>query len=214
MTDWKALGVGAVTLGVNVVAVVCECEPTPREQDVVMLEDAWRTHHPGKELPAPCRVDQMDSMYLEVDPSPGDEIVIASDRLGIAMFSNEGDLLAFRESDGCRDDKLWRIDNALRGSSEHVRFDGLAFRPFHMMICAKTTLLVRDGDALVPLVRYYEPGNSVWCTETVATATPTLHGVLLQVESHRDWAHLDDPPTRCLVTVDGKAGECAFLVEK
>ncbi len=121
------------------------------------LETAWQSRHPGPPLPDACEHDAVHAGSLDVDDSPGAELVIASDRLGMAMFAADGELLAFADPNGCRETPVnwWFNDHFGDG-----RFNGIVLREetatgeHGCRSSTWVTLLHRRGDTLVELTRY------------------------------------------------------------
>lgn len=167
-----------------------------------LLERAWHERHPGPPLPTECS-DDLKIRYLEIDPSPGFELVIASDRLGLAMFSATGELLAFRDSDGCRGP--WTLGNQLGPTTW---FDeGVVIREPAPCDATRFTMLRREGDSFVTHARFRTRSCGDGRSLVVHAIEPTWLGVDLQVVEH-------DTRIRCSMARGWIQGECGSLVGK
>lgn len=159
LDGWKIFALASV--GVLAFAVLFPTRlPSPlerHEQEMeAKLEEAWRERHPGAPLPDACEHDQVRAGWLDVDDAPGPELVIASDRLGIAVFTEVGGLLAMADPRGCRSTPAnWWFNDAL-GNND--RLHGIVLRE-EVRGCRSSTwvtLLHRRGDTLDELARYRE----------------------------------------------------------
>lgn len=211
MTGHGKAMVGLVALAGLATALIFICEPAhvpPWDR----LEDAWRTHHPGAELPAACETDQFQDLTGDMDPTPGEELLVASDRLGIALFDEDNDLLAYREPVGCRGDS-WSVGDMSRVLDSTVT--GLVTIESHRAGCRRfdwATLLRREGEALVAQASYryydYDGCNGKDITRWTRAAELIPGGVIVRVDVY------DQPTRECKVVGDTTSPDCAFLVEK
>ena len=146
--------------------------------------------------------------------------MIASHRLGIAMFAETGELLAMAAPEGCPSAPTnWWFNTALQGDD---RYPGIVLREETRGCRSATwvTLIRRQGDELGSLARYRDqdtdqcqwiagtgPSVSRWVTH----ATPTPRGVTLRVEERGDSAEVI--VRTCSVSGPWVSGECRFLVD-
>lgn len=164
-----------------------------------LLERAWHERHPGPPLPTDCD-DDLKIAYLEIDPSPGFELVIESDRLGLAMFSATGELLAFRDSAGCRE--RWTLGNQLGPTTWFA--EGVVITEPASCGATRLTMLRREGDSFVTHARF----KTRSCDSLeVRAIKPTWLGVELQVE-------IDRTTRTCTMARGWITGECAELTGK
>jgi hypothetical protein len=151
-SGWKLLAIGSVaTLGIAVWMSPPEGRTAHELEMQAKLEAAWHQRHPGPPLPPECDADDnLGSGELEIDDSPGRELIIASDRLGIAMYAESGELLAFADPRGCRDVEAYRwFNDELLGGQ---RYPGIVLREDSRGGCRSTgwvRLYRRQGDTLV-----------------------------------------------------------------
>lgn len=188
------------------------------------LEAAWHQRHPGPPLPEACDFDEVHAGALELDPSPGAELVIANDRLGIAVLSEAGALLAFRDSAGCRTrDDHWWFNTVLSGRTDVA---GIVMREetaSGAQRCRTTTwatVLVRQGDTLVEHARYreHDTDQCAWIangspsiSHSVSHARMTPRGVELEIER---FTNGESKRIQCATSGHWITGGCGFLVEK
>lgn len=223
---WKLFAF--VTVSTLVVVVVTRRAPEPWDAHLAAmeakLEAAWHARHPGPPLPEACERDEVHAGELEIDASPGHELVIGSDRLGIAMFAASNELLAFHDPTGYRDGRNWWFNQVLQGGDD---FGGLVIREevaTGKHRCRSTRwaeLLRRRGDTLVSIARYREDDadQCAWSANTgpsvfrlVTHAEPNPNGVSLRVVTRGKG---DEVITQnCFVGGGWVSGECRFLVEK
>jgi len=155
---WKIFAVASVTvLGVAALYPRGTNDFDEYQADLeARLEAAWKTRHPGPPLPDACEHDEIRAGEMEIDESPGRELVIASERLGIAMFAESGELLAMADPKGCRPEKTnWWFNDHLTGASQ---FRGVVLREDYGGCRSGTwvTVLDRVGDELEQVARYRE----------------------------------------------------------
>lgn len=221
--DWKIFALCWV--GILAIAAVLAPDP-PSGWDLyiaemeVKLEHAWHARHPGPPLPDACEYDEVRAGTDDVDPSPGNELVIMSDRLGIAVFAETGELLAMADPKGCRSAPAnWWFNTNLQGDD---RYRGIVVREETRGCRSATwvTLIEREGDTLVTHARYRDQDTDqcAWIAGTgpsvsrwVTHATPTPRGVTLRVEERGEDAKLII--RTCSITGRWVSGECRFLVE-
>lgn len=187
-----------------------------------VLETAWQDRHPDAPTPPPCADDQINRNLVEIDPSPGYEVVVASKRFGIALFTASGELLATRDPLGCNLRGHWWINDQLfTNGLRMIQFDGLVLSEYLSSENCNSkswlTLMRREGDALVDVIRFRnsmltgcsEPGT-VKPFFHVHTTQPAPTGVAVQVDRY---ANERLTSQECWLERGHVSADCAFLVE-
>jgi hypothetical protein len=139
------------------------------------LAAVWLAKHPLQPLPDECDYPDATRAGLgELDRNPGNELVVASDSLGIAMFAESGELLAYTDWPGCRPHASRTFTSWFNSHWERADRPQLTVRRYDQGACGEVEtafLFERRGDRLVLVATSVEV--SAGCDVTRPRTSPT-----------------------------------------
>jgi hypothetical protein len=92
---------GEPPIAVRETAIARDTAMPELASDAFTLAQLWSAAHPGDRLP-PCHLrDPVATLDVDIESTPGREHIIGNRRLGIAMFAEAGELIAWMEPVQC-----------------------------------------------------------------------------------------------------------------